>query len=131
MKRLLFPIILLLLASMAWADPIKPLLAFLPDLHGNPEILVETDDHVRIRMADSCYYDIHMAQDTIVVIQTACAPICSSCVRVYNKEWELLRQLWPTVSGIFPQAEYRDGRVYWTDNTAMYLDEEERQRNAQ
>ena len=129
MKKLLFPILLLLLAGIAWAsDPIKPLLTFLPDLHGNPEILEETDDHVHIRMADSCYYDIHMTQDTIVVIQTACAPICSSCVRVYNKEWELLHQLSPTVSGIFPEAEYRDGRVYWTDNTAMYLDEEERQR---
>jgi hypothetical protein len=32
------------------------------------------------------------------------------------------------VSGIFPEAAYRDGQVYWTDNTAMYLDEEERQR---
>jgi hypothetical protein len=48
-------------------------------------------------------------------------------VRVYNKEWEELRQLWPTESGIFLEAAYRDGQVYWTDNTAMYLDEEERQ----
>lgn len=113
---------------MAWADPVKQLMSFVQNLGGSPEITEETDDHVRIRMADSCYYDIHMAQDTIVVIQTACAPICSSCVRVYNKEWEELHQLWPTVSGIFPEAAYRDGQVYWTDNTAMYLDEEERQR---
>lgn len=127
MKKLLFPIFLLLIASMTWADPVKQLMSFVQNLGGSPEITEETDDHVRIRMADSCYYDIHMAQDTIVVIQTACAPICSSCVRVYNKEWEELRQLWPTESGIFLEAAYRDGQVYWTDNTAMYLDEEERQ----
>lgn len=128
MKKLLFPIFLLIIASMAWADPVKQLMSFVQNLGGSPEITEETDDHVHIRMADSCYYDIHMAQDTIVVIQTACAPICSSCVRVYNKEWEELHQLWPTVSGIFPEAAYRDGQVYWTDNTAMYLDEEERQK---
>ena len=127
MKKLLFPIFLLLIASMAWADPVKQLMSFVQNLGGSPEITEETDDHVRIRMADSCYYDIHMAQDTIVVIQTACAPICSSCVRVYNKEWVVLRQPAPTESGIFLEAAYRDGQVYWTDNTAMYLDEEERQ----
>lgn len=128
MKKILFPIILLLIAGMAWAeDPVKSVMSFIEDLNGTPVITEETDDHVRIRMADSCYYDIHMAQDTIVVIQTACAPICSSCVRVYNKEWELQHQLWPTESGIFLEAAYRDGKVYWTDNTAMYLDDEERQ----
>ncbi|MBR6017957.1 MAG: DUF3256 family protein [Paludibacteraceae bacterium] len=127
-KALLF--IALLVANLVIADPVEPLMEFLRDLHGAPEILEQTEEYLYVRMAEECYYHVYSPAeaDSIVLIQTVCAPICSSCVRVYNKEWELLRQVWPTRRGIFQEATFRDGQIYWIDHTSEYLDEEEKQR---
>ena len=129
MRKLLLSILLLSAVTLQ-DDPIGPLFAIIEDLHGKAEILEETEGHMRIRMADSCYYDVHTSPeaDSIIVIQTVCAPICSSCVRVYNKEWELRNTPRPTCGGIFPEAEFRDGQIIWHDNTPEYLDDEEKKR---
>lgn len=105
-------------------------MAFLRDLHGNPEVIEQTEDYMYIQMAEGCYYRVYSpaAVDSIVVIQAVCAPICSSCVRVYNKEWQFLRSIGPDRSGIFLEAEYRDGQIYWVDHTPEYLDDEEKNR---
>ena len=47
---------------------------------------------------------------------TACAPQCSSCARVYNKEWQLIRTVTPPFSSIFPLATIEDGKIVWKDN---------------
>lgn len=54
--------------------------------------------------------------DSIIVIHTVCAPICSSHARVYNKEWQEIGELTPTVKTAFPEAYIEDGRVLWRDN---------------
>lgn len=54
--------------------------------------------------------------DSIYIVETACAPICSSCVRVYNKEWILIEEVTPTVTSVFPLASFENGRIVWTDN---------------
>lgn len=132
MRRLLFPIVLLC-SIMAVADPIEGMMDFVRSLHGNPTIVEQTDDHMRVRMADSCYYDLYtpVEADTIVLIQTVCAPICSSCVRVYSKEWKALHNLLPTCGGIFPEAKFVDGHILWTDNTPLFLDEEENKKRVE
>lgn len=130
MRKTLLFIFLLLSATLVKAGVLEGLMDFVRDMHGNPVIIEQDDQHTRIKMADSCYYDVYtpLSADTIVLIQTVCAPICSSCVHVYSKEWELIHSIEPACGGIFPEAEYHDGHVVWHDNTPLYLDEEEKKR---
>lgn len=66
-------------------------------------------------------------QDSVLIIETACAPICSSIARVYNKEYRLLRTIKaPIPDAIFPEAYIENGVVLWRDNTELLLDEEEK-----
>lgn len=54
--------------------------------------------------------------DSILVIHTVCAPICSSHVRVYNKEWKKIGVLKAPFRSIFPEAYIEDGKLLWRDN---------------
>ena len=54
--------------------------------------------------------------DSIMVIHTVCAPICSSHVRVYNKEWQPIGELQAPFTSIFPEAYIEDGKLLWRDN---------------
>ena len=54
--------------------------------------------------------------DSIIVIHTVCAPICSSCARVYNKEWQFLGNMTPPIQTAFPEAYIEDGKLLWRDN---------------
>lgn len=71
---------------------------------------------------DTAMYDITSTYDTlyrydsIIVIHTVCAPICSSHVRVYNKEWEEIGLLKAPFRSIFPEAYIEDGKLLWRDN---------------
>ena len=57
--------------------------------------------------------------DSIVVIHTVCAPICSSHARVYNKEWQLMGELQAPFTSIFPEAYIEDGQLLWRDNDTL------------
>ena len=67
--------------------------------------------------SDSTYTSITSNKDTlcihdsILVIHTVCAPICSSHVRVYNKEWEEIGVLKAPFRSIFPEAYVEDGKL--------------------
>ena len=60
--------------------------------------------------------DTLIGSDSIVVIHTVCAPICSSCARVYNKEWQFLGNMTPPIQTAFPEAYIEDGKLLWRDN---------------
>ena len=60
--------------------------------------------------------DTLITNDSIIVIHTVCAPICSSYARVYNKEWEEIGTLKPPFKSPFPEAYIEDGKVLWRDN---------------
>ena len=60
--------------------------------------------------------DTLLTNDSILVIHTVCAPICSSHVRVYNKEWEEIGLLKAPFRSIFPEAYVEDGKLLWRDN---------------
>ena len=60
--------------------------------------------------------DTLITNDTIIVIHTVCAPICSSRARVFNKEWQEIGVLRPPFSSIFPEAYIEDGKLLWRDN---------------
>ena len=60
--------------------------------------------------------------DSTLVIETVCAPICSSRARVYNKEWLLLHSYDTPADAIFPEAKVDSlGHLMWQDNSSLLL----------
>ena len=60
--------------------------------------------------------DTLLTNDSILVIHTVCAPICSSHVRVYNKEWQYLGVLKAPFKSAFPEAYIENNKLLWRDN---------------
>ena len=60
--------------------------------------------------------DTLITHDSIIVIHTVCAPICSSHARVFNKEWQMIGVLTPPFKSAFPEAYIKDGKLLWRDN---------------
>ena len=60
--------------------------------------------------------EISSTRDSIIVVHTVCAPICSSHARVYNKEWKEISVLKPPFKSAFPEAYIENGKVLWRDN---------------
>ena len=60
--------------------------------------------------------DTLITNDSILVIHTVCAPICSSHVRVYNKEWQYLGVLKAPFKSAFPEAYIENNKLLWRDN---------------
>ena len=60
--------------------------------------------------------DTLITNDSIIVIHTVCAPICSSHARVYNKEWQLIGVLEPPFKSAFPEAYIEEDKLLWRDN---------------
>lgn len=63
--------------------------------------------------------DTLITNDSIIVIHTVCAPICSSHARVYNKEGDLIRVLKAPFRSVFPEAYIEDNKVLWRDNDTL------------
>ena len=64
----------------------------------------------------SSFRDTLITNDSIIVIHTVCAPICSSYVRVYNKEWKEIGRLKAPFKSAFPEAYIEERRIHWRDN---------------
>ena len=78
--------------------------------------MLEQDSvYEKIALTDSSTLEVYKGDSTLVVL-TVCAPQCSSCARVYNKEWQLIRTVTPPFSSVFPLATIENGRIIWTDN---------------
>lgn len=60
--------------------------------------------------------DTILLGDSMIVIHTVCAPICSSRVRVLNKEGVEMGILRPPFRSAFPEAYIEDGKLLWRDN---------------
>ena len=94
-------------------------ITLIPDLilmGHKPQIEVQDGPYERIALTDSTRLEVYQYTDSTLVVMTACAPQCSSCARVYNKEWQLIRTVTPPFSSIFPLATIEDGKIIWTDN---------------
>ncbi|MBR4547568.1 MAG: hypothetical protein IKO66_05960 [Paludibacteraceae bacterium] len=91
------------------------LIADLIQMGGHPQILEKDSVYEKIALTDSTTLEVYKG-DSILVVFTACAPQCSSCARVYNKEWQLIQTVTPPFSSIFPLATIENGRIVWKDN---------------
>ena len=54
--------------------------------------------------------------DSIIVIHTVCAPLCSSHVRVYDNKWKEIGILKAPFPSPFPEAYIENGKLLWRDN---------------
>jgi len=110
-----------------WKGKVRSLLAIfvtlllLPHLSqmGTPAEVLEHDGaYSRYALPDSSTLEVFECQDSLIVVMTVCAPQCSSCARVYNKEWNLIRTITPTISTVFPLAtmDKKSGQITWSDN---------------
>ena len=119
MRRFQLVILLCLvtLCASAEEDNFKAILTNYRELGGQSEITAEKGPYYRLELADSAVIEYFMT-DKITVAFTVCAPVCSSCVRVYDKEWNLLDTIKPPFTSVFPLAtiDQETGRVVWTDN---------------
>lgn len=82
-----------------------------------PQVVFQDEPYSRVALTDSTtleFYDY--SGDSALVVLTVCAPQCSSCARVYNKEGEVIRTITPPFVSIFPLAKIENGQVIWTDN---------------
>lgn len=82
----------------------------------NPEVIVKDAPYARIALTDSTTLECYEYGDSTLVVLTACAPQCSSCARVYNKEGEVIRTITPPFTSIFPLATIENGQLVWKDN---------------
>ena len=65
--------------------------------------------------------------DSVLIIVTVCAPVCSSYVTVENAKGEEIGEIRsPFPDAVFPEAYIENRRLKWRDNTWMILDEDER-----
>ena len=105
------------LCLCAESNAVKQLLLDISRMGGAPEVLQEEKPYVRMQLTDSATIEMYLG-DSIIVVTTICAPQCSSCARVYNKEWQLVQTLTPPTPSIFPLAtiEPKTGKVIWKDN---------------
>ena len=84
----------------------------------------ETQSDSLVRKATVTFDTIPYHGDTILVIETACAPICSSIARAYNKEMKPLGIFPPNPTMQLPEAYIEDNQLKWRDNYVLLLDEE-------
>ena len=105
------------LCLCAESNAVKQLLLDISRMGGTPEVLQEEKPYVRMQLTDSATIEMYLG-DSIIVVTTICAPQCSSCARVYNKEWQLIQTLTPPTPSIFPLAtiDPKTGKVMWKDN---------------
>lgn len=92
------------------------ILADLFQVGGNPQVVYQDGAYERVALTDSTQLEVYRGADSILVVLTACAPQCSSCARIYNKEWKLIATLQSPTPSIFPLATIENGRIVWKDN---------------
>ncbi len=94
------------------------LIADLFAMGGMPHVVEHQGAYEKIALTDSTSLEIYEQEESYLVVMTACAPQCSSCACVYNKEWKQIQTLTPPFTSIFPLATInpQTGTIEWTDN---------------
>ena len=96
--------------------------SFLPEeylyLVGGSLNVEQHGETTRFVLADSSYIDLYYygESDSILLIRSQCAPLCSSFARVYNEQWHLLRAIPTPRDMVLPEAYVENGKLLWHDN---------------
>ncbi|MBR6508249.1 MAG: hypothetical protein IKT19_01850 [Paludibacteraceae bacterium] len=103
------------------------IVAMLTAMQAPPVQQVNDGNYQRYVTQDSCVIEVLDYGKKALVVQTVCAPICSSSARMYNtKSNKLIREIKPPFEGVFPYAWIENGTLHWQDNTTEMLDEQEK-----
>lgn len=85
-------------------------------LDGSPEVEARNNAYF-VKLADSCYLETYHYGDSILLVQTVCAPLCSSVARMYDSHWTLLHPIPAPDAYTLPQAFIDDhGNIRWQEN---------------
>ena len=122
-KQLLFILLTLLPAcTFAQESVLERIIADVQALGGSPEVVIEQGAYAKVRLADSCYLETYHFGDSILLVQTVCAPLCSSVARMYDSRWTLLHPIPAPDAYTLPQAFIdSNGAIRWQEN---YKEEE-------
>ena len=122
-KQLLFILLTLLPACIfAQESVLERIIADVQALGGSPEVVIEQGAYAKVRLADSCYLETYHYGDSILLVQTVCAPLCSSVARMYDSRWTLLHPIPAPDAYTLPQAFIdKNGAIRWQEN---YKEEE-------
>ena len=117
-KQLLFILLTLLPACIfAQESVLDRLLAAVQAVGGSPEVVIEQGAYAKVRLADSCYLETYHYGDSILLVQTVCAPLCSSVARMYDSQWTLLHPILAPDAYTLPQAFIdSNGAIRWQEN---------------
>lgn len=108
---------------------IPQIIGILTAMDAAPVLEVSESNYLRYLTKDSCIIEVVDYGKTALIVETVCAPICSSSARIYNtKSNKLVRTIKPPISGVFPYAWVENGELQWRDNTIEMLDEQEQKR---
>ena len=122
-KQLLFILLTLLPACIfAQESVLERIIADVQALGGSPEVVIEQGTYAKVKLADSCYLETYHYGDSILLVQTVCAPLCSSVARMYDSRWTLLHPIPAPDAYTLPQAFIdSNGAIRWQEN---YKEEE-------
>ena len=122
-KQLLFILLTLLPACIfAQESVLERIIADVQALGGTPEVVIDQGAYAKVRLADSCYLETYHFGDSILLVQTVCAPLCSSVARMYDSQWTLLHPMPAPAAYTLPQAFIdSNGAIRWQEN---YKEEE-------
>ena len=122
-KQLLFILLTFFpVCVFAQESVLERLIADVQALGGSPEVVVEEDTYCKVRVADSCYLETYHYGDSILLVQTVCAPLCSSVAQMYDSRWTLLHPIPAPDAYTLPQAFIdSNGDIRWQEN---YKEEE-------
>ena len=122
-KQLLFILLTLLPACIfAQESVLEQIIADVQALGGTPEVVIDQGAYAKVRLADSCYLETYHYGDSILLVQTVCAPLCSSVALMYDSRWTLLHPIPAPDAYTLPQAFIdSNGAIRWQEN---YKEEE-------
>ncbi|MBQ7531141.1 MAG: hypothetical protein IJT12_05490 [Paludibacteraceae bacterium] len=92
--------------------------------------ITQHGETTRFILTDSTYIDLYYYEpgDSVLLIRSQCAPLCSSFARVYAEDWSLIRNIPTPRTMILPEAYVENGELRWRDN--FVEDESSRWQNA-
>lgn len=93
---------------------------------GKSVVTYKSDECLQVQVAEGFGLTLFVDSTSFVLIQTACAPLCSSIVKRYVANWIFVEEIKPQKQTMLQKAEILDGRISWSDQTLLLLDDEEK-----
>ncbi len=120
-RTLLIVLFFLPISIFSQESVLEQIIADVQAVGGSPEVEIEEGAYAKVRLADSCYLETYHYGDSILLVQTVCAPLCSSVARMYDSQWTLLHPVPAPEAYTLPQAFINtNGTLRWQEN---YIEE--------